>query len=269
MTRRWLGLALLLSLGVNLGIVAVLLIERSRPAAPSAASAGSAEAVGETPAEGLPGPPPGADEGSEPGSEQAPALGGIPRDGDLRLDDRPGPPPPAPPPRSEAPEGEDGAPDRAGDRRPPFPGAAEALERGELPPAVAWRLGALADRLGLTGDDRARFLEIQRRFFVESHQRRSRILGLQDRFRRSLGAADPSRETIDTLIRQLGEERAGFDRDLARTVLDTRALLGPGQERQYLEFLARLGPRPGGQGGPGGEGQPGPPPRPRPFRPRR
>ena len=153
-------------------------------------------------------------------------------------------------------------PTRTGDgarsSRPPQ----EALERGELPPAIAWRLGDLADRLGLTGDDRERFLEIQRRFFVESHQRRSRILGLQDRFRRALAAPDPSRETIDELIRQLGEERAGFDRDLARTVLDTRALLGPGQERQYLEFLARLGPRPGGPGGPGGEGQPGPPPGP-------
>jgi len=267
MSRRWLGLALLLSLGVNLGIVAVLLVERSRPAPLPARSAGPEEPAAELPAEPPSAPPPAVASDSEPGSDSA--LVGIPRDGDVGLDDRPGPPPPAPPPRGDRPEGEGGSPDPGGGRRPPFPGAAEALERGELPRAVTRRLGNLADRLGLAGDDRARFLEIQRRFFVESHQRRSRILGLQDRFRRSLGDPNPSRETIDTLIRQLGEERAGFDRDLARTVLDTRELLGPGQERQYLEFLARLGPRPGGQGGPGGEGQPGPPPRPRPFRPRR
>jgi len=246
MSRRWLALALLLSLGVNLGIVAVLLVERTRGPAPPAAEAPPPAAE----------PPPLAAE-PPPSAAEPPASTDERPAADNPAEGFPGPPAGA----EEPPPG-----GRPGPERPFLRAAAEALERGELPEGIAWRLGNLADRLGLTGEDRDRFVEIQRRFFVESHERRMRIGRLQDRFRHALGDPQPSRGAIDELIRQLGEERAGFDRDLARTVLDTRALLAPGQERQYLEFLNRIGPRPGPEPPSGRPGPPGPARRPRPFR---
>jgi len=186
MSRRWLGLLLLLSVGVNVGILSVLALERLR----------GDEAVLEAPAvSGLPdGPPAG-------------ALPGI------------GPP---------GPEG-DG-----------------------VPAALRWRLQELADRLGLERGERTEFLEIQRRFFLATRQRRARILELQERFRRELGADEPSHERIEALVGRLGQELAGLDADLASSVLETRALLGPEREQEYLRRLDRL--RPGGPAGRPGPG---------------
>jgi len=185
MSRRWLGLLLLLSVGVNVGILSVLALERLR----AGEVATAAPPAGEPPA----GPP---------------------------FDPLPGV----------------GAPGREGDG---------------IPPALGWRLRQLSDRLGLEGEQAKEFLEIQRRFFLATRQRRARILDLQERFRRELGAPEPSRERVEALVGQLGEELAGLDAELASSVLETRTLLGPEKEQEYLRILARL--RPGGPGvGPGG-----------------
>ncbi|MGD2113576.1 MAG: periplasmic heavy metal sensor [Acidobacteriota bacterium] len=206
MSRRWLGLALLLSLGVNLGILGVLAVERLRPPEPTAVTE----------------PPPEPARAST--SREDPAEYGPPS------------------------EGGDVGPQGAGPRPPAGP-----------PPAIAWRLERLADRLGLEGESRERFLEIQRDFFSGTFERRRRIVRLQEEFRRELAAPEPSEETVGELVLELSEARAALDRELARTVLRTRSLLGPERERDYLRFLARLGPGQGaGASGAPGRVQPGP-----------
>lgn len=199
MTRRWLGLLLLLSVGVNVGILSVLALERLQ----QDESAAPADRVAERPAVG---PPPGPLTGVGP-----PGAGG---------------------------EG--------------------------VPQPIRWRLEDLAGQMDLDEDETQEFLEIHRRFFIATRARRGRILQTQERFRRELAASEPSRETLDALARQLGEELAGLDADFATSVLETRALLGSEKEGEYLRVLSRL--RPPGLGG----GQaPGPGPGELPRRPRR
>ncbi len=207
MTRRWLGLALLLSLGVNAGVLATLAVERLRGGdAASAAAAGA---------------PPAGDVGPPPGEPPLPAGG---------------PSAPAPP----------------------------DAQGGDLPPGMEWRLGQLATHMGLEGDRRTEFLEIQRRFFRETRAAHQKGLELQQSLRRELTAPAPERERLTDILGELGSTRQQLDRALVDAVLATRKLLDPEQEREYLQFLARLrGAGEGPQGGPPRNGPPrnGPPPR--------
>lgn len=197
MSRRWLGILLLLSLGMNLGILGVLGVERVRNPEPATVAGGPAELAGDaTPQEGRRPPVgrPGALGNPRRGPSEGPLAGSQPREG------------------------------------------------GGPPPAIAWRLEHLADRLGLEGETRDRFVELQHGFFTDTFRRHRRIVRLQERFRRELAAPEPSEETLDELARELSALRAGLDDELARTVLETRKLLGPEQEREYLRFVARIGP---------------------------
>lgn len=199
MSRRWLGLALLLSVGVNLGILATLAVERLRdgsgPPAPAAEAVGSVEA--------LPGADAEAGRGSEPGGEDPP-----------------------------------GAP-------------ADPSGRAPVPPEVGHRLEILADRMGLDGEERRKFLEIQRRFFRDTFHHRQELLLRQRALRRELVAARPDRDRVAEALERLAEARDALDRSMVETVLASRELLDPAQEREYLRFVGRMraageGRRPGG-----------------------
>jgi Spy/CpxP family protein refolding chaperone len=146
--RWWLVLALLLSLGVNLGILAVLVLHRLRP-------------------------------------------------------------PPPPPEMLPAP----------------------VLEAG---------VERLADRLGLTGDPRQRFVELQRGFFETTRRERQRMVELHQELRAELTSGDPDRQRVEAILGELGQGYSAVEGALARLILDSREVLDPRQQRQYLIFLSRL-----------------------------
>lgn len=157
--RRWgLALALLLSLGVNIGILATLAVRRAEP-------------------------------------------------------DRP----------------------RPEERRPipPGPGATEE------PPLRAARL---ADRLGLEGEQRRRFLRIQGRFFAETVRLRTEQAEVFRELRRELAAPAPDRRKIEELTRASARAHLALQQAMARNVIATRELLDPDQERLFLDIISRLGP---------------------------
>ncbi len=198
--RRWgLALALLLSVGVNLGILATLAVRRTPP-----------------PQE--PGPVP-VQEPQRPHPE------------------RPGPDA-APPPEAE-----------------PQPGG-PPLE-GREPPRAA----RLADRLGLEGEPRRRFLEIQTRFYTETVRLRTEQAEVFRALRRELTAETPDRARIEELTQASGRTHMGLQQAMARNVLATREVLDPAQERLFLDVISRLAP-PGAGGEPPGR-------RPPPWQPRR
>lgn len=184
MRRWWLPLALLLSVGVNAGILGTLAVQRLRP---------------ETPAEtGGPAPAGRGSRERVPGAERSPAGERLP-----------------------------------GDERPP----------GELPPEdrpLPLPLLRLADRLGLEGEERERFLAVQRQFFVAMTAERRRLADLNWELRRELLAPEPNEARVRALLAQVGRTYAALEGAMARNVLDSREILDPHQERLFMEFLRRL-----------------------------
>lgn len=135
-------------------------------------------------------------------------------------------------------------------------GAGEASpprESAPLAPAVKPNVAPLADRLGLAGETRTRFVETQERFVATMREQRFRRLQLQAELRAELLSEQPDRARIDQLTKQLGEAYGSLDRALADNILETRTLLTPAQQRQFLRFVqSRLeqlhGERPPGPG---------------------
>ena len=179
MRRWWIVIALLLSLGVNVGLLASVAVRRLSP--PQAA--------------------PPADAG--PGPERRPGPG------------RPG----------AAPEG--------------APGNNPA------------RLVRLADHLGLEGEVRRQFLEIQWRFFERTARLRFRQGEVHRELRRTIVRGEPDRQRIDALLGESARLYRGLEEALVESVVASRAILPPEEEREYLRLVGRLRR----QGAPALEGQ--------------
>jgi len=157
------------------------------------------------------------------------------------------------PERQEPPPREQPAP-------PPAPEEGGQQEGG--PP----RASRLADRLGLEGEPRRRFLEVQQRFFEQTVRLRLHMVETQREVRRELMAPEPDRQKIDALLEDSARDFLSLEQALATNVVESREILDPEQEEEFLRVVASLrpqqaggfGPRPGA-GGVGGR-RPNPPP---------
>lgn len=127
-------------------------------------------------------------------------------------------------------------------------------ERGGGPPREMTRF---VDRLGLEGEERERFVELQREFLRTAFESRRRRMELQRELRRELISPEPDRERAERLVRELAETQQAVEIHLVRTVLESRALLSPEQERHYLRFMGRLQSR-WSRGGDGARRERGP-----------
>lgn len=232
MRRWWLVLALLLSVGVNAGILATLAVSR-RSAPPPPATGEEVAPVG-TPA-------PAASVVGEPVPVPGPAdtVAATPE----------APPPPAKtPPAERPPGGEPSPPAPAAPPPGPAPPTADAADtpragREGAPQPLEPRLQRLADELGLAGERRTRFVALQRRMItgVVVAERRRRLLEAE--LRRQLVAPAPDEARIGELIRRQVDLLAEMEQATARTILESRRLLDPQQERRYLAVVAHLRPR--------------------------
>jgi len=123
----------------------------------------------------------------------------------------------------------------------------------------------LARRLELGGEERERFVVLQRRLGRSVLEGRQRLHALRQELRDELVAAAPDRGRIDTLLAEIAAEQSAIDRAFAANVLESRAALGDEAERAYLRFVERFA----GAVGPGhdpaprrpGGGRGGAPPR--------
>ncbi|MBP9143542.1 MAG: periplasmic heavy metal sensor [Thermoanaerobaculia bacterium] len=110
---------------------------------------------------------------------------------------------------------------------------------GERPPG---RQGArLADRLGLLGEERERFLGLQRQLAERVHAGRRRIDDGRRELRRELTSTDLDRGRVEELLAGIGSEQNALDRALVENVLAARELLDGDAEREYLHFVERFG----------------------------
>jgi hypothetical protein len=118
----------------------------------------------------------------------------------------------------------------------------------------------LADHLGLTGEQRRRFVALQRRLFERMGDLQAERRRLDLALRRELVAPDPDRRRIGDLVDRLGEVHAAGQGVTAETILESRALLDGDQQVLYLRFLQRL------RAGRRGDTLPNPPARRHPLR---
>jgi len=122
-----------------------------------------------------------------------------------------------------------GAPGQAEEGTPPQPPAVERLQR-------------LADRLGLAGPARQRFLVYQRRFFQETARERRRLGTVNRELRAELVSESPDPERIQRLTEESSTLYRDLERSLAGNVLESRKLLTSEQERIYLDLIRQLRP---------------------------
>lgn len=146
---------------------------------------------------------------------------------------------PPPPPRAEEPP----------------PGPDETGQEGGPP-----RASRLADRLGLEGEPRRRFLAIQQQFFERTVSLRFHMTETQREVRRELMSPSPDRRKIDALLQDSAHDFLALEQALATNVVESRQLLDPQQEEEFLRVVASLRPQAGGFGPRPGR-RPGPPPR--------
>jgi hypothetical protein len=125
---------------------------------------------------------------------------------------------------------------RADRQRPGRPGPA--------PPEAAEARAAIdservADRLHLRGDRRVRFLALQRDLRRESREVGPRVVRLRRELVAELVAERPDRQRIDQLVNDIARGQAQLDRALARTVIQSRALMGSRQEAMFRRYLGQ------------------------------
>lgn len=104
-------------------------------------------------------------------------------------------------------------------------------------PPVIYRL---VDDLGLRGEKRRAFIEIQRRFLERTISARARVGHLQTELRRELATEEPDRAAINDLLDQLGAAYGELERAFVDDLLSSRELLDREQEKVFLRFLGRI-----------------------------
>jgi Spy/CpxP family protein refolding chaperone len=136
------------------------------------------------------------------------------------------------------------------ERQPPppreelAPGPGEGgLEEGGPP-----RASRLADRLGLEGEPRSRFLSLQQQFFERTVRIRLHMAETQRKVRRELMSPEPDQQKIDALLQDSASDFLSLEQALAKNVVESREILDPEQEKEFLRFVASLRPQAGGFG---------------------
>jgi heavy-metal resistance protein len=129
-----------------------------------------------------------------------------------------------------------------------------AAQRAAQPPPEQ-RLARLADRLGLAGEERERFLALQRRFFADTSGDRRHLQQIYRQVRRELTAEHPDSEHLEQLLTESSQVYLKIERAVTANVLATRKVLKPEQESVFLGLIENMRP---GQGPFTQPGAPGP-----------
>jgi Spy/CpxP family protein refolding chaperone len=149
-----------------------------------------------------------------------------------------------------------GGPPPPREERPPQQGQNPANPNGNPNADPVPRLGRLADRLKLEGDQRRQFLDIQWNLYQESTRQRLQMNEVHREIRREVTRPAPDRQRVEALLAESSRIHMALERALVNNILSTRELLGPEKEKEYLKIVGRLRlPNPGP-----GVGTPGAPP---------
>lgn len=121
--------------------------------------------------------------------------------------------------------------------RPPLPGPGFGAGRAPLL--------ELADELRLSGEQRERFLQIQRNFFEQTVRDRRQLDAVRRDLRLEVLRKSPDRVRVDELLRQMSTLTGQLERAFVGNVLASREILTEEQQRRFLELVPRLRQQPG------------------------
>ena len=99
---------------------------------------------------------------------------------------------------------------------------AEVQKAPQGPPEK--RLARLADRLGLAGGERERFLTLQRQFFADTGHDRKRLQQIYRQVRRELISARPDPDHLEKLLTESSQVYLAVERAVTANVLATRKI---------------------------------------------
>lgn len=207
MKRWWIVIALLLSVGLNLGLLAQRARAEKREKASLEALRLEAEKGPEAPNERA-GKEPAAD-APEANPPAAPATAG---------EDRPERRPRDPRKRSEP--GEDQDP-----QKPRF---------------LVRLLDRMADDVGVQGQQRQEFIAIHEKFFARTLDLRETQHRRQAALRENLMSPQPDRQLADRQLQELAESQRELEQAFIDSFFDANALLDPGQKARYRRIVAEL-----------------------------
>ncbi|HEV3456285.1 MAG TPA: hypothetical protein VHG32_06975 [Thermoanaerobaculia bacterium] len=113
-------------------------------------------------------------------------------------------------------------------------------QQAVMRPAAPGRWAQLADRLGLQGEVRQRFIQRQRQFVAETAGPRARLPEIRKQVRAELIRPKPDLTRIDELLREGSDIFLMLERSVVANVLDSRKMLPPDAERKYVDVISRL-----------------------------
>lgn len=135
-------------------------------------------------------------------------------------------------------------------RQPALPPRIQSGQELQQPRLDMPHLERMADHLDLEGEDRERFLEIQRAFFQEVSGQRREMEQARRELMRELISEAPDRARAEQLMQRSALAHAALERALVTNVLDSREVLGPDQEREFAIIIKRIAQGPGDMGNP-------------------
>ena len=99
---------------------------------------------------------------------------------------------------------------------------------------------SMLESLDLEGEERRRFMELQRRLFERIRRSRHELERVRVQIRRELVAEKPDRRRLEELARRSAKLTAAMDLALIDTVLQSRGQLPPEDRDRYLRLLSHL-----------------------------
>jgi hypothetical protein len=121
----------------------------------------------------------------------------------------------------------------------------KGAEEKTAQPSLDDRTGPIADRLGLEGADREKFMQLQRGLMESAQGHREELDGMRREVRKELREDDPDRARMDRLIDDMAEVSAAQEREFVEMMMATREILNDEQQAMYLQFLAQARTRSG------------------------
>lgn len=122
--------------------------------------------------------------------------------------------------------------------------ARAAERRGEREPQarpLADRLIArLVDKVGVQGENREKFIALQKDFFARTLATRERLRGSQKALRENLRSEKPDRPLADRQLAELAAAQEEIEAAFVDNYFAASALLDQDQQKRYREWIAEI-----------------------------